>query len=327
MNRRLFIPLLGGMIAWPIAARAQQPRLFKVGYLEAGARSDRTVQSLRRQFILGLRDLGYVEGRNLKLEDRYAEGQIDRLRSLAAELVALPVDVVAANGEAPIAAVQRASAQLPIVMLIAADPVGSGFIKSLAQPGSNLTGMSSLTSDLASKRVELLKEVVPHATRVAVLWNPNNHSKVLEWRDTLRGASALKLNLQSFEVRRSAELESALASIAQSKPDAIIAFAESLTIAFRQQIGKFALTNRFPLISALREFAEAGGLATYGVSRPDMWRRSASYIDKILRGAQPASLPVEQPTRFELVINLIAAKRIGLKIAPTMLTRADEVIE
>jgi putative ABC transport system substrate-binding protein len=137
----------------------------------------------------------------------------------------------------------------------------------------------------------------------------------------------LKLNLQSFEVRRSAELESALASIAQSKPDAIIAFAESLTIAFRQQIGKFALTNRFPLISALREFAEAGGLATYGVSRPDMWRRSASYIDKILRGAQPASLPVEQPTRFELVINLIAAKRIGLKIAPTMLTRADEVIE
>jgi putative ABC transport system substrate-binding protein len=327
VNRRKFITLLGSAGTWPIAARAQQPKFFNVGYLEAGARSDRTVQALRRQFILGLRDLGYIEGRHFKLEDRYAEGQTDRLRALAAELVALPVDVIAANGEAPIAAAKLATAQLPIVMLIAADPVGSGFITGLARPGGNVTGMSSLTSDLAGKRVELLKEVVPHAVRVAVLWNPSNRSKVIEWKDTQAGAQALGLTLHSVEARTPADLEPALALVLQRKPDALITFVESLTIAFRQRIGSFALVNRLPLVSALREFAEIGGLATYGVSRPDMWRRSATYVDKIVRGAKPADLPVEQPTRFELVINLNVAKEIGLNIAPTMLTRADEVIE
>jgi putative ABC transport system substrate-binding protein len=168
---------------------------------------------------------------------------------------------------------------------------------------------------------------VPHAVRVAALWNPSNRSKVIEWKDTQAGAQALGLTLHSVEARTPADLEPALALVLQRKPDALITFVESLTIAFRQRIGSFALVNRLPLVSALREFAEIGGLATYGVSRPDMWRRSATYVDKIVRGAKPADLPVEQPTRFELVINLNVAKEIGLNIAPTMLTRADEVIE
>lgn len=168
---------------------------------------------------------------------------------------------------------------------------------------------------------------MPNAARVAVLWNPSNRSKVVEWKDTEDGAKALGLTLHSVEARTSNDLEPALASVLQVKPDALIVFAESLTIAFRQRIGNFALANRLPFVSALREFAEMGGLATYGVSRPDMWRHSAKYIDKIVRGSKPADLPVEQPTRFELVINLKVAKEIGLKIAPTMLTRADDVIE
>jgi putative ABC transport system substrate-binding protein len=328
MRRRDFISgMVGSAAAWPLSASAQQPKFFHLGYLEAGARSDRTVQLLRRQFLLGLRDLGYVEGRNFKLEDRYGEGRIDRLRALAAELIALPVDVIAANGEAPISAAKQATNELPIVMLIAADPVGSGFIDGLARPGGNVTGMSSLTSDLAGKRVELLKEVVPHAVRVVVLWNPSNRSKVVEWKDTQTGGQTLGLILRSVEVRTSTDLEPALVVALKEKPDALIVFAESLTIASREKIGSFALAHRLPLVSALREFAEVGGLATYGVSRPDMWRRSAAYIDKIMRGAKPADLPVEQPTRFELVINLKVAKKIGLDIAPTMLTRADEVIE
>jgi ABC-type uncharacterized transport system substrate-binding protein len=328
MKRREFIMLLGGAAAaWPLAARAQQQKFFPLGYLEAGAASDRTVQDLRRHFLLGLRDLGYIEGRHFKLEERYAAGQVDRLPALAAELVALPVDMIAANGEAPISAAKRASDNLPIIMLIAADPIGSGFVTNLARPGGSITGMSSLTSDLASKRVELLKELLPNASRVAVLWNPSNRSKVLEWADTQTGAKTLGLSLHSIEVRAPTDIDPAFVSIQRVQPDALLTFTESLTIAFRARIGTFALANRLPMVSALREFAELGGIATYGVSRHDLWRRSASYVDKIVRGAKPSDLPVEQPTRFELVINLMTAKAIGVDVAPTILTRADEVIE
>jgi putative tryptophan/tyrosine transport system substrate-binding protein len=327
MRRRAVITLLGGAAAWPLTARAQQQKFFHLGYLEAGAASDRTVQDLRRQFLLGLRDLGYIEGRHFKLEERYAAGQVDRLPALAAELVALPVDMIAANGEAPISAAKRASDRLPIIMLIAADPIGSGFVANLARPGGSITGMSSLTSDLASKRVELLKELLPNASRVAVLWNPNNRSKVLEWEDTQTGAKTLGLSLHSIEVRAPTDIDPAFVSIQRVQPDALLTFAESLTIAFRARIGTFALANRLPMVSALREFAELGGIATYGVSRHDLWRRSASYVDKIVRGAKPSDLPVEQPTRFELVINLMTAKAIGVDVDPTILTRADELIE
>jgi putative tryptophan/tyrosine transport system substrate-binding protein len=327
VKRREFITLLGGAAGWPLAARAQQPKAFRLGYLEPGSPSDPIEANLRRQFLLGLRDLGYVEERHFKMEDRGADGHLDRLPALAAELVGLPVDILVVFGEASIRAAKQATDKIPIVMTLAADPVGTGLVPSLAHPGGNVTGMSGLAADMASKRVELLKEVVPRAARAVVLWNSNNQSKVVEWKDTQIAARAIGLTLRSVEMRAPEELNGAFTAILREKPDALITFSESLTLAVREQIGRFALTNRLPMISELREFAVEGGLASYGTSRPDLWRRTASYVDKIVRGAKPGDLPIEQPTRFELVINLKTANAIGLDIAPTMLTRADEVIE
>jgi ABC-type uncharacterized transport system substrate-binding protein len=328
VKRREFITLIGGAAAaWPLAARAQQPKIFRLGYLEPGVRSDSTVQNLRRQFLLGLRDLGYIEDRNFKMEDRNADGDLARLPALAADLAHLPVDILVAGGEAAIRAAMQATNKIPIVMTISGDPVISGIVSSLARPGANVTGMSALASDMASKRVELLKEVVPRASRVAVLWNPSFPAKVAELKDTEAAAKALGLELRSVEVPIPAELDTAFASILRERPDALITFAESMTISRRDKIGNFALVNRLPMITELREFTVVGGLASYGISRPDLWRRAASYVDKIVRGAKPADLPVEQPTRFELIINLKTAKAISLNIAPTMLSRADEVIE
>jgi putative tryptophan/tyrosine transport system substrate-binding protein len=328
VRRREFITLLGGVAAaWPLAARAQQAKIFRLGYLEPGVRSDPTVQNLRRQFLLGLRDLGYVEDRNFKIEDRNADGDLARLPALAADLARLPVDILVAGGEATIRAAMQATDKIPIVMTISGDPIISGIVSSLARPGGNVTGMSALASDMASKRVELLKEVVPRASRVAVLWNPSFPAKVAELKDTEAAAKALGLGLRSIEVPIPAELDAAFASILRERPDALITFAESMTISHRDKIGNFALANRLPMITELREFTVVGGLASYGISRPDLWRRAASYVDKIVRGASPADLPVEQPKRFELVINLKSAKAIGLDVAPIMLSRADEVIE
>ena len=328
MRRREFITLLGGAAAaWPLAARAQQSKVVRLGYLEPQMPKDLVAANLRRQFLLGLRDLGYVEGRHFKMEDRSADGRLDRLPALAIELARLPVDMFVVGGDAPIRAAMQASDKIPIVMTLAADPIGSGFVASLARPGSNVTGMSAVAPDLASKRVELLKEVVPTAARAAVLWNSNNQSKVAEWKDTQDAARTVGLALRSFEARWPEELDDALAANRNNLPDALIAFADGFTIAHRRRIGSFALANRLPMISELREFAEAGGVATYGANRADLWRRSASYVDKIVRGAIPGDLPVEQPTRFEMVINLNTAKAIGLEIAPTVLARADEVIE
>jgi putative tryptophan/tyrosine transport system substrate-binding protein len=327
MQRRDFITLLGGAASWPLTARAQQSKVVRLGYLEPQMPKDLVAANLRRQFLLGLRDLGYVEGRHFKMEDRSADGRLDRLPALAIELARLPVDMFVVGGDAPIRAAMQASDKIPIVMTLAADPIGSGFVASLAHPGSNVTGMSAVAPDLASKRVELLKEVVPTAARAAVLWNSNNQSKVAEWKDTQDAARTVGLALRSFEARWPEELDDALAAIRNNLPDALIAFADGFTIAHRRRIGSFALANRLPMISELREFAEAGGVATYGANRADLWRRSASYVDKIVRGAIPGDLPVEQPTRFEMVINLNTAKAIGLEIAPTVLARADEVIE
>ena len=328
MRRREFISLLGGATAsWPLAARAQQSKIFRLGYLEPGVPPDPVAVNLRRQFLLGMRDLGHIEGRTFTMEVRYADGYLDRLPALAAELLRLPIDIFVVGGEASIRAAKQATDKIPIVMTLAADPVGSGLVANLRHPGGNVTGMSALAADLAGKRVELLKEVVPRAERVVVLWNSNNQSKVVEWKDTEIAARTVGLTLRSVEVYAPEGLDGAFAGILREKPDALITFTESLTLALRQQIGRFALANRLPMISELREFAVEGGLASYGASRADLWRRSASYVDKIMHGANPGDLPVEQPTRFELVINLKTAKTIGLNIAPTMLTRADEVIE
>ena len=328
IGRRQLLAVLGGAAAaWPLAARAQQPKIIRLGYLDPQRPSDPIAANLRRQFLLGLRDLGYVEGRHFKMEDRSADGQLDRLSNLATELERLPVDMFVVGGDAPIIAAMRASDTIPIVMTLAADPIRSGFIESLAHPGGNVTGMSALASDMAGKRLELLKEAVPRAQRVAVLWNSDNPSKVAEWGETQEAAGTVGLALRSVEARSRDELETALAAIGKNLPDAMLTFTDGLTISLRQRIGTFALANRLPMISELREFAEAGGIATYGVNRADLWRRTATYVDKIARGAKPADLPVEQPTRFELIINLNNAKAIGLDVPPTLLARADEVIE
>jgi putative tryptophan/tyrosine transport system substrate-binding protein len=328
VNRREFITLLGGATAaWPLSAEAQQPKIIRLGYLDPQRLSDPIAANLRRQFLLGLRDLGYVEGRHFKMEDRSADGQLDRLGNLATELARLPVDMFVVGGDAPIIAAMRASDTIPIVMTLAADPIRSGFIESLAHPGRNVTGMSALASDMAGKRLELLKEVVPRAQCVAVLWNSDNPSKVAEWGNTQEVAGTVGLALHSVEARSRDELETALAAIGKNLPDAMLTFTEGLTISLRQRIGTFALANRLPMISEVREFAEAGGIATYGVNRADLWRRAATYVDKIARGAKPADLPVEQPTRFELIINLNNAKALGLEVPATLLARADEVIE
>ena len=327
MKRREFITLLAGAAAWPLAARAQQPKVVRLGYLDPAKPTDATAVNLRRQFVLGMRDLGYIEGRHFKMEDRYAEGRMDRLPALASELARSPVDIVLVFGDASIRAAMQASDTIPIVMTLAADPVGSGFVNSLARPGGNVTGMSALAPDVAGKRVELLKELVPRAVRVAVLWNSSNQAKVAEWDDTQDPARTVGLSLHSYEARSQEELDGALAAIGQNRPDALIVLNENLTIAFRQRIGSFALANRLPMVSELREFVEVGGLASYGPNRADLWRRSASYVDKIMRGAKPGDLPVEQPTKFEMVINMNTAKAIGIEIAPTLLARADEVIE
>jgi ABC-type uncharacterized transport system substrate-binding protein len=328
MKRREFIALVSGAAAWPLAARAQQPKLVRLGLLDSGSRStDLVAANLRRQLLLGLRDVGLVEGRHFQLDQRSAEGHFDRLPGLARELAGLPVDMFLVGGEASIRAAMQATDKIPIIMTLAPDPVGSGFVASLARPGGNVTGMSALAPELASKRVELLKEVVPRAVRVAVLWNSSLQAKVTEWKDMQEPARNVGLTLRSFETRSPEELDSALAAIGRDLPDALLTFTDGFTIAFRQRIGSFALANRLPMISEIREFAEAGGVATYGTNRADLWRRSASYVDKIMRGANPGDLPVEQPTRFEMVINLNHAKAIGLDVPPTLLARADEVIE
>jgi len=327
VKRRQFITLLGGAAAaWPLAARAQL-KPARLGYLEPGRLADPAAANLRRQLLLGLRDLGYIEGRHFQLEQRSADGRLDSLLGLARELARLSVDMFVVGGEAPIRAAMQATDTIPIVMTLAPDPVGSGFVNSLARPGGNVTGMSALAPELASKRVELLKEIVPRAERVAVLWNSSNQAKVAEWKDTQEPARSVGLALRSFGARSPEELDGALATIGRDLPDALLTFTDGFTIALRQRIGSFALANRLPMISEVREFADAGGVATYGANRADLWRRSASYVDKIIRGAKPGDLPVEQPTRFEMVINFNHAKALGLEVPPTLLARADEVIE
>jgi putative ABC transport system substrate-binding protein len=328
MRRREFLGAAGGAAIWPLTAWAQQPKIFRLGYLDPGVRSDPPVQNLRRQFLLGLRDLGAIEGRDFIMEDRNADGHLERLQPLASDLASLPVDIlVAAGGEASICAAMQATDQIPIVMTISADPIGSGIIASLARPGGNVTGMSALASEMAGKRIELLKEVLPGVLRVAVLWNSDNKSKIVEWKDTQAAAKTTGLTLISAEARTAEQLEPALGWILRERPDALITLTESLTLANRERIGHFALANRLPMIAELREFTVAGGLASYGVSRSDLWRRAAGHVYKIMRGAKPSDLPVEQPLQFEMVINLKTARTLNLAIPPTLLIRSDEVIE
>ncbi len=324
MRRRTFIAVFGlATAAWPLGTRAQQgEKVYKIGVLSAGSPTPVTPVVTD-----ALRELGYVEGKNLTFERRYAEDKLDQLPKLAAELVSLKVDLIMTAGTlAPLAA-KRATSTIPIVMMAAGDPVGSGLVASLAQPGGNVTGMSLMAPDLGGKRLELVKELLPGISRVAVLWNAANPYSALVFKETVGAAQTLGIELQSLEIRETADLDGALEALAGQHADALITVEDPLTIDLRKKIAEFAADRRLPAISGLRVFADSGALMSYGADLADILRRSVVYVDKILKGAKPSDLPVEQPTKFELVINLQTAKRLDLAIPPLLLARADDVID
>jgi putative ABC transport system substrate-binding protein len=320
-NRRDFITLLGGAAAWPVAARAQQ-REGRIGVL---LYSNPTADPQMPAVLRGLGDLGYVEGRNIVLAYRYAEGRAERLPGLAVELMRLKPDVVLAMGGdvAPIA--RKAMQTIPIVFVSSADPVQLGLVASLPRPVGNATGVTLLQDELASKRLELLKEAAPRISKVAFLWNPDHPDN--EQRDAQRAAEALGVRLHLIAIRGTSDLDEGFRVVGDVGADALYVVSSRHTVLNIGRIVNFASRSRLPLAGGWGTWAKAGGLLSYGPDADDMARRAAAYIDKILKGAKPADLPVEQPTKFELVINLKTAKVLGLEIPPTLLARADEVIE
>ncbi len=323
MRRRQFIALLGGSaVAWPLAPHAQQrERVRHIGVL-LFAQQDWAVI---RPCLQELQALGYVDGKTIAIEYRDAEGKYERLPELAAELVRLNPDVIFSFGgeQAPI--VKAATASIPIVVVVSNDPVASGLVASLARPGGNVTGVTYVHDQLAGKTVELLKDAVPWASRVAILWNPNHTDP--EFRETQRAARALQVQLQSLEVRESGDFEGAFQAATRERAEALIVAGARILALHRQRIGDFAAKNRLILVGTPKWLSEVGSLLTYGPNAAELNRRAASYIDKILKGAKPADLPMQQPATYELVINLKTAKTFGLTIPPTLLARADEVIE
>ena len=314
------------LLAVPVAAEAQATaKVPVIGLLDATSLSARA--ELVGSFRQGLREFGYVEGRNILIEYRWAEGRFDRLPGLAADLVRARVDVIAALAIPAALAAKRATTTIPIVMVGVTQPVESGLVASLAQPGGNITGLSSFSAELSAKRLELLKEFVPGLKRVAVLWNPGNPGKAGDWREVQVAARALGVTVQSREVRSRDEFEKTFNVISKDRPDALFAVGDPLILDQRGRIVAFAAKHRLPAIYEHWVYADAGGLVAYGPDIRELYRRAASYVDKILKGAKPADLPVEQPTKFELVINLKTAKALGLTIPPSLLLRADQVIE
>jgi putative tryptophan/tyrosine transport system substrate-binding protein len=324
VRRREFITLLGGAaVAWPLAARAQQPgKIYTIGLL-----SPAPFTLSYAAFSDALRELGWIEGRNLAFERRSAENRLERLPDLAAELVRLNVDVIVGLGTLGPLAAKRATTTIPIVMANAGDPLGSGLVESLARPGGNVTGMSLMVPDLGGKRLEVLKEVLPRLSRVAVLWNADNPYAALVFKETQAASQALGIQIQSLELRGPDEFGGTFEVLKAQRPDALIAVEDPLTVSNRKVIADFAAGYRLPALYGLKEFVAAGGLMSYGASLADLYRRAAGYVDKIFKGAKPADLPVQQPTKFELVINLKAATALGLTVPDKLLALADEVIE
>jgi putative ABC transport system substrate-binding protein len=325
MKRRTFITLLGGAAAWPVAAQAQQRTSpWRIGVLLVGL-SPTSKQA--RQFRLGLRDAGHFEGRDIVIEWRFAEGDYDRVPRLVADLVNSRVDVIVQDSTYGTLETKRATSIIPTVMALVVDPVGSGLVDSLAHPGGNVTGLSMMTSELNSKRLQLLKEATPHLTRAAVLWNPDHpfHARVVE---DLKGiAPSLSIELSFAGVRTPEQFESAFSDISQAKAQALYVVEDPIFFAHRTILLGLALKARLPTIHELRRFPEEGALMSYGPDLQDLFRRAAFYVSRILKGAKPTDLPVEQPTKFELVINLKTAKALDIIVPPALLTRADEVIE
>ena len=321
ITRRAFVgTLAGGLLAAPLVAEAQQAaKVPRIGFL-ANVRSPGT-----EGFQRGLRELGYVEGKNIIVEWRLAEGRLERLPELAAELVRLKVDVIVAPADPYVEAARKATTTIPIVFALVADPVGRGFVESLARPRGNITGLSNVSRELAGKRLELLKEAAAGASRIGVLGNPA--TSALTWPETEAAARSLGVHLKVQEAREVGDLEAAFAAMRREGVEAVIELPDAMFYAQRRRIAGLALKHRLPVMSAFREFVEAGGLMAYGTDIGDLLRRSATYVHKILKGAKPADLPIEQPTKFELVINLKTAKALGLTIPPSLLLRADEIIQ
>jgi ABC-type uncharacterized transport system substrate-binding protein len=327
MKRRQFITLLGGAVAtWPLAARAQQPAMPVVGFLNS--ESPALFAYLVRAFRQGLSESGWVEGQNASIEYRWAEGQYDRLPGLAADLVRRPVTVIAANSPAPVMAAKAATTTIPIVFATGYDPVGSGYVASLARPGGNLTGVTSLTAEVGPKRVELLRELVPTATSIALLVNPAA-GPLRETISTDLQAAARKLGLQFHVMHASAvrEFDTVFATLAQLRTGGLVIGSDPFFNSQSEQLATLAIRHSLPAIYQYREFAVAGGLMSYGGSLTEMYRQVGIYAGRILKGERPADLPVVQATKVELIVNLKTAKALGLDVPRTLLARADEVIE
>jgi putative ABC transport system substrate-binding protein len=326
MQRRKFIALAVGVAAaWPLEAHAQQTgRFYRVGFLWDGP--DVFPDALEA-FRQGLRELGYEEGRNIVIEYRWAEGKPERMRELAEELVRLKVDVIVAPSSIYTAAAKRATSTIPIIFMSHADPLGSSHVASLARPGGNITGLSLMMTETNVKGLELLKETVPGISRVAVIFDPATPSHGPGLKAVKVAGPTLGLRVQSVPVRSATEYDSAFAAIVRERADAVLVLSTPLFIAGAKRLAELCLVNKLPSLFGPKHHVQEGGLMSYSPDRADLWRRGAIYVDKILRGIDPADLPVQQPTKFDLVINLKTAKLIGLTIPPTLLGRADEVIE
>ncbi|HVI67732.1 MAG TPA: ABC transporter substrate-binding protein [Bradyrhizobium sp.] len=330
MKRREFITLLGGAAAaWPLAAGAQQPSstVRRIGFLSPGVARTMAVRGLVEAFRQGLKEYGWVEGQNISVEYRFAEGKEEALAGIAAALVQSRLDVIVADGTAAIQAAKNVTQTVPIVMAVSNDPVGTGLVASLNRPGGNITGLSILTGELVSKWLQLLTEIVPGLARVAVLSNPLNPSSAPLLEQTKAAAQSLGVEIHVAEVQGPDRFESAFAAIKAARAGALIVLPDGMLYSQHPRIVTFSAASHLPALFGQKEVVEAGGLIAYGPNIPASFRRSAAYVDKILQGAKPADLPVEQPTIFELVVNLETARAIGLTVPASILLRADEVIE
>ena len=325
-RRKLIIALLASSLGVPLASFGQQAaKVARIGFLEASSPS--AIAARIEAFRQGLRELGYVEGKNVAIEYRYAEGNFDRLPALAAELVRLNVNVIVTGGPTAIPAAKAATTAIPIVMAFDTDPVGSGFAASLAKPGGNITGLSTLAPELSAKQIELLKEIVPKLARVAVLGTASRPGSAHALREVENAAKALKVQVQFQDVVDPKGIDAAFLAARKGSADAVLVLGSPLFNANRMELTELASKSRYPVIYDRAEFVEAGGLMTYSVSLADLARRAATYVDKILKGAKPGDLPIEQPTKFDLVVNMKTAKALGIKIPNSVLAQATKVIE
>ena len=327
MDRRAFVSAAAGALLVGVFPAHAQPanKVPRIGVLHPGtpASAPQSVEAFRQ----GLREHGYEEGKNIVVERRYTESRLERVAEVAAEFVRLKVDVIVTSLDVATAAVKQQTQTIPIVMAISIDPVATGFVSSLARPGGNVTGLSTMSPELAAKRLELLREAVPGLSRVAIMWNTNVPGNLLEYKEAGDAARSMRLQLQSVEVSSVDDFERAFSALKTGGAEALIVAGSGLTSTNAGQIASLAMKHRLPSMVSSRDRVDAGGLMAYGPNLAELWRRAATYVEKILKGAKPGDLPVEQPTKFELVINMKTAKALGLTIPPSLLRRADEVIQ